>query len=740
MGATNSEKEGRSKGIDLIFTLALLVVFLHHYWYSHALFTQIPALGGFDPIGILDRILVRLHERHQLFIHPLISKIAAFFLFVLYAIGSRGKINPGLSVQRVYRYAAIGTTLYFLDTILLYIPGLISLQESGFVYALLDTLAVFWIIKAGQYASRIMFFKNNNDIFNHENETFPQNEEFRDNSDSIHFKTLYYYQKKWRDGWINIINPYRANMILGTPGSGKSFAILVPAIWQSIWKGYTSYIYDFKFPTLTVEAHNAYQKTLRENPCVWGTDRQSKGRIPRFCIINFDDIEYSHRCNPLLPSGMTEILDGYQSAATIMLNLNRTWVDKQGDFFVESAINFLTSVIWYMKLVTIKYTRLCEQELAKAPAERDEQKLLLYRRFRNVCTFPHILEFACQKDYKEMFTIMASYPQLEAYVRPFASAAQHGAAEQLEGQIASVRIPLARLSSETLYWIMSGNDFNLDINNPDDPKILCTGNNPERDEVYGAVFSLYTSKMMKLVNRQHKLKSALFWDELPTMFLKGISSLMATARSNRVATWLGFQDFEQLATGYGEKESKVIMNLPGNVFSGQLVFESAEKLSRRFGKTQQESENVTFGKEDTSVTLSTALHEVIPASKISSLSQGEFVGQFADNFGEEIQLKTFKAVIRVDQAGMKKSTDSPPLIKNIGELVKQYYPGSHYDPKDKAQWKIRLLEDNYRSIKREVAELIRLEYEEFKGAEQDVGNPGISNQRQTVGGRQEQNW
>jgi type IV secretory pathway TraG/TraD family ATPase VirD4 len=259
-----------------------------------------------------------------------------------------------------------------------------------------------------------------------------------------------------------------------------------------------------------------------------------------------------------------------------------------------------------MKLVTIKYTRLYNEELKKPEAQRDPELLNLYGRFRNVCTFTHILEFACQKEYKEMFTIMASYPQLEAYVRPFASAAQHGLAEQLEGQIASVRIPLARLSSPTLYWIMSGNDFTLDINNPDDPKILCTGNNPERDEVYGAVFSLHTSKMTKLVNKQGKLKSALFWDELPTMFLKGISSLMATARSNKVATWLGFQDFEQLASGYGDRESKVIMNLPGNIFSGQVVFDSAEKPSRRFGKTQQESENVTFGKEEISVTLSTA--------------------------------------------------------------------------------------------------------------------------------------
>lgn len=717
MNTTNSEKEGRAKGVELIYTLALFLIFLHHFWYNFGVFSKIPSIGSINPAEFIYKVLIKLNDRYNLFSHPLITKITAYFLLMIYSIGSKGRIDPGITVKDVYRYAAMGTIIFFGNILFLYINGIFPPHIADLLYFFSNCLGIFWIVKAGQYASRIMFFKNNNDIFNNENETFPQNEEYKENENSIHYKTSYYFNKKWRSGWINIINPYRANMILGTPGSGKSFAILNPAIWQSIWKGYTAYVYDFKFPTLTLEAYNAYQKTLKFNPGAWGKDKNGALIVPKFYVINFDDIEYSHRCNPLLPSTMTEILDGYQSAATIMLNLNRTWVDKQGDFFVESAINFLTSVIWYMKLVSSKYTRLYETELQKAPTEQNATNLALYKRFRNICTFPHILEFACQKDYTEMFTIMASYPALEAYVRPFASAALNGAAEQLEGQIASVRIPLARLSSETLYWIMSGNDFSLDINNPEDPKILCTGNNPERDEVYGAVFSLYTSKLIKLVNKQGKLKSALFWDELPTMFLKGIATLIATARSNKVATWLGFQDFEQLTSAYGEKEAKVIMNMPGNIFSGQIVFESAEKLSKRFGKTQQESENITFGKEDTSVTLSTALHDVIPPSKISGLSQGEFVGQFADNFGEEISLKTFKSLITVDQEGMKKDIKSPPVIKDIKKLVNHYYPKEIYHEKDKEQWKTRLLEDNYRTIKKEVKQLIQIEYEEFRIAQ-----------------------
>ena len=713
MSATNSEKEGRAKGVELVLTLALFLVFLHHYWYNFSFFSQIPSIGGINPTEFFSKILLRLNERYSLFFHPLITKITVYFLLIIYSIGSKGRIDPSITVKDVYKYGALGTIIFFGNIFILYTKSLFPGYIGDFLYLFSTSLGIFWVIKAGQYASRIMFFKNNNDIFNNENETFPQNEEYMENDYSIHYKTSYYFNKKWRTGWINIINPFRANMILGTPGSGKSFTILNPAIWQSTWKGYCLYVYDFKYPTLTIEAYNAYQKTLNENPTAWGRKPNGELLIPRFCVINFDDIEYSHRCNPLLPSTMTEILDGYQSASTIMLNLNRTWVDKQGDFFVESAINFLASVIWYMKMVSDKYTKLYNIELAKSPASQNAENLALYKRFRNVCTFPHILEFACQKDYEEMFRIMASYPALEAYVRPFASAALNGAAEQLEGQIASVRIPLARLSSETLYWIMSGNDFGLDINNPDDPKILCTGNNPERQEVYGAVFSLYTSKMIKMVNKQGKLKSALFWDELPTMFLKGIDTLIATARSNKVATWLGFQDFEQLTSAYGEKAAKVVMNMPGNVFSGQLVFESAKKLSERFGKTQQEQESIAFGREDTTVTLSTQLNDTIPPSKISTLSQGTFVGQFADNFGEETELKTFNALITVDQDGMKNIHKKPPVIKDIEKLVASYYPGSDYATMSKQDWKKKLLEDNYMNIKNEVRELVRVESLEF---------------------------
>ncbi|RYF64396.1 MAG: mobilization protein, partial [Cytophagaceae bacterium] len=266
----------------------------------------------------------------------------------------------------------------------------------------------------------------------------------------------------------------------------------------------------------------------------------------------------------------------------------------------------------------------------------------------------------------------------------------------------------------TLYWVMTGNDFSLDINNPDDPKILCSGNNPDRTAIYGTAFSLYTARLMKLVNRKGRLKSALFWDELPTMFLKGLDLLIATARSNRVATWLGIQDFEQLTRDYGEKEAKVIMNLGANVFSGTVVYETAEKLSRRFGKTNQAKESITYSKNDTTINVSQQLTEMIPAAKISRLKQGEFVGQFMDNFGEEQDLKTFKCFIGVETEQMKKPHKLPPML-DLNALIQDVYgiDPANLTPALRQRYKAQLLQDNYKRVKEDIQLLVDFEVADF---------------------------
>ena len=223
-----------------------------------------------------------------------------------------------------------------------------------------------------------------------------------------------------------------------------------------------------------------------------------------------------------------------------------------------------------------------------------------------------------------------------------------GAGCLASGQIASAKIPLSRMISPQLYWVMTGDDFTLDLNNPEHPKILCVGNNPDRQNIYSAALGLYNSRIVKLVNKKGQLKSSIIIDELPTIYFRGIDNLIATARSNKVAVCLGFQDFSQLTRDYGEKEAKVIQNTVGNIFSGQVVGETAKSLSERFGKILQQRQSISINRQDTSTSINTQLDSLIPASKIANLSQGTFVGSVADNFGEEIEQKIFHARIIVD--------------------------------------------------------------------------------------------
>ncbi|WP_375448461.1 YWFCY domain-containing protein [uncultured Fibrella sp.] len=718
---TNKEKEGYAVGVELFLLIGILFIILHFLWFNHELVAKLALIDNF-----IFPIFDKLNHQTDLFRSPWLTKSLAMLMILLHSLGSKGKLEPNLSIRQVGISAVIGLLLFFGSVGLLYVKASVGPMVINPIYICLTLIGCFKLVKAGQLLSRLLIGRPRNDIFNEENEEFPQNEQLLANEYSIHFRTLYHLKGKWREGIVNIVNPFRSTMVLGVPGSGKSYAVLIPALWQSIYKGYTAYVYDFKFPDLTEEAYNAYRKTIAENPYAWSTDEQRKARtpnIPKFYVINFDDIAYSHRCNPLLPELMTDIMDAYESAQTIMLNLNRSWAQKQGEFFPESAINYLTSVIWYLRTVSMEYKQLY-QELGQTDRPEEASEALLhekqlsdYYRLSQICTFPHTLEFL-NRSYDEMFGLMELYPEVEIYVRPFIDAKAGGAMEQLEGQIASVRIPMARLSSPTLYWVMTGNDFSLDINNPAEPKILCTGNNPERVSIYGTAFSLYTSRMMKLVNKKGKLKSALFWDELPTMFIKGIDMLIATARSNKVATWLGIQDFEQLIRDYGEREAKVIMNIIGNVFSGTVVFETAEKLARRFGKTNQEKESVTYSKSDTTINVSTQQADMIPASKISTLKQGEFVGQFVDNFGEEFDLKAFKAFVVVEEAQLKKD-HKLPVINDLSKIINRKYAdqlkaAGHdlYDnlpDSEKMHWRNRLLQEHYYRVKQDISLLVEYE-------------------------------
>ena len=540
---------------------------------------------------------------------------------------------------------------------------LLSVNASSGVCAVLYTTTLtggfFCLLASGLWISRLL--KNNllEDVFNTENESFLQETKLMENEYSVNLRTKFWFKGKMYNGFINLVNIFRATIILGTPGSGKSYAIVNQFIKQTIEKAYALYIYDFKFDDLSIIAYNHLIKY-----------RHRYKVPPKFYVINFDNPRKSHRCNPLAPELMTDISDAYESSYTIMLNLNKSWVQKQGDFFVESPIVLFTAIIWFLKLYENgKY-----------------------------CTFPHAIELL-NKRYEDVFTILTSYPDLENYLSPFVDAWKGGAAEQLMGQIASAKIPLSRLISPQLYWVMSGSDFTLDINNPKEPKVLCVGNNPDRISIYGAALGLYNSRIVKLINKKKQHKSCVIIDELPTIFFKGLDNLIATARSNKVAVVLGFQDFSQLKRDYGDKEAAVIMSTVGNVFSGQVVGETAKTLSERFGKILQKRESMSINRNDTSTSISTQLDSLIPASKISTLSQGMFVGAVADNFGETIEQKIFHAQIVVDNEAVQKETAAYQPIPEISSFLDE-------NGNDTMEEQIRA---NYRQIKQDIVELVENE-------------------------------
>ncbi|MGN6639032.1 MAG: type IV secretory system conjugative DNA transfer family protein [Mucilaginibacter sp.] len=442
---------------------------------------------------------------------------------------------------------------------------------------------------------------------------------------------------KTRHSWINIINPFRGTAILGTPGAGKTYYAVRHIITQHIRKGFSMFIYDFKYPDLTRIAYN----TLINNSDAYPVK-------PQIYVINFDDLSSSHRCNPLDPATMEDIADAMEAARTIMMGLNREWIRKQGDFFVESPIIYVTAIIWYLnKYKNGKY-----------------------------CTLPHVIELM-QVEYRKLFAVLKKEPEIEALINPFISAYDNEAMDQLEGQISGAGIAMAKLASPQLYYVLSGNDFTLDLNNPREPKLICMGNNPQRQQVYGAVLSLYITKMIKLVNKKDQLKSSIIFDEFPTIYFNGIDTLMATARSNKVATTIALQDYSQLKRDYGKEQAEVVMNISGNVISGQVLGETAKALSETFGKIMQDRQSTSVSSSDTSVSYSGQLDAAIPVSTIATLSSGEFVGVVADNPGEPIQFKAFHARIINDHQAIAKEEASyqelPSIRKMTPEVVRDNY-------------------------------------------------------------------
>ena len=603
------QKAEYEKYFSAMATIGVVILVVNLYYYVH------PLLRGFGwTSAFVDSLIFKLRAG-GFFDGAWKSKTLAMMLIAgtLVTRLGRGKETPWAVICA---YLVGGGVLYYLP-----------IRVPLWYFVTTVTGAVLMSLGWADIGRRMGLMNN---ARNDRRETFAQCEELIDTPDSINWRTKYFYQGRWHDGWVNCVAPARGSLIMGVPGSGKSFSIFEPMIEQMIRKGYTMFCYDYKFPALT---NVVYNDLLRYRDCYKVE--------PEFCVINFKDPRYSLRCNPLNPMFVRSPLDTSEVADLVMLNINKNAVEKE-DFFSMSAKLFLDAIIWFLRIYENgKY-----------------------------CTFAHAIQLMTA-DYKKTLAIMAKFPELESKISAFTDALNAGAQDQLQGQIASARIPLGRFISPEVYWVLTGDDFTLDINNPEHPKILCVGNDPERQTIYGTTLALITSRLFRTVNVPGKERCGVLIDEFPTVYLKGIDNLIDTARSNKVCVALGCQDKSQVIRDYGEKEAKVIFNTVGNIFSGQVNGETADGLSKMFGKQFRRRESETQGTDSDSVNISFQLEDLVPRSNIESLSQGVFLGKVADTFNHEIGEKFFCGKIVVDGSGKGTSRKPLPRMTDFGEEEKE---------------------------------------------------------------------
>jgi hypothetical protein len=495
---------------------------------------------------------------------------------------------------------------------------------------------------------------------------------------SIHWKTAI--------GWVNLLNPFRGIMIVGGPGAGKSYTLIEPIIDQVIHKGFSALIYDFKFPTLSLYAYNAYRHALEEGQTTCD-----------FYSIYFKDVRYSNRCNPLHPSILTEYAFANEASKTILYNINLNWAQKSGEFFSDSAVSILTGVIWFLRCKAIETGR-------------------------NICTLPHVIEFCSYEDFDRTIEVMLDNPEVTAVISALRSAQRTGAGEQLGGQLASLQIAMSKLNDKKMAWVTSGDDFTLDINARPDPekgvrpRIVVLGNDDMLKKSYAPALSLFASTCAGLINQKGRIPCAFIIDECPTLFIQNIENLPNTGRSNRIATCICMQDFSQLALNYGDKAAKVLRAGFGNIFIGEVSDEDTAKYaSNLIGKDIVARQSISDNDQSSSVSFNEQIDLLIHPHEIMRLNTGEFVGKVTDIppkkkwsvfRSKRAEAKIFAASFQVEKPAVYYQDERKeefryqmPLAPHFAHLAN----GSE-EAIDK------ILRENLETIRLEIKELINQEY------------------------------
>ena len=575
----------------LLASLLLSVMILMlHLVYQFSSISNEYFLMGMEAI-INTGLFAFFHKPHLL----------AIAFAAIYAFGIRGMKSEYISWGQTLGLIIIGTVLYFGAYFSLVLPGTLGM----YCYIGILTAGYLLLVTGLLYIRRIIYHNLLKDQFNKQNKLFDQEKRKIENFYSINLKT--------NNGWVNIVNPFRGTMVLGTPGAGKSYTIVEEFIKQHIQKGFSMLVYDFKYPDLSQVAYNYFLKYKSAYP-----------NPPKIYMVNFNDPSNSHRVNPINPRLLNSQADALAAAEALFQNINRSYISRK-DFFTSSAVNLVAAVIWFLR----------SYEGGK------------------YCTIPHTIMLLGLSD-EVLFRILEKQLDIKPLLAPFADALSKKAYEQLAGQTASARIPLSRLATKELCWILNGNEIELDINNPDHPTILFLANNPQTQASYGAIYGLIASTIARVINKKDQQPLSLIIDELPTIYINGLDHLIATARSNKISTLLSFQDLSQLERDYGREVANAIFNTVGNKITGAVVADTAKKLSDMIGKTVQQRANISYSKRGTTIGKSTTLDYLIPPETIAQLSQGEFCGVIADTYEQQAEQKIFHAKIRTDKGDLSR--------------------------------------------------------------------------------------
>jgi len=595
------ENDTMEKPALLLSLLFSVLILLLHGVYQFADFEH-PLFMKLWLIVINTGLFEFFHKPHLL----------ALVFAMIYALGTKGMKSESVTFTNTFFLLLFGMALYFGAYFALILPGKIGM----FAYIGILSTGYLLLLTGLIHIRRIITNNLMKDQFNKKNKLFRQEVRKVENPYSINIKT--------EDGWLNIVNPFRATMVLGTPGSGKSYTIVEEYIKQHIQKGFAMLVYDFKYPDLSKVAYNYFLKY-----------HHGYSHRPSIFMVNFDEPMNSHRVNPIAPILIQNQADALATSEALFLNINKEYIKKK-DFFTSSAVNLVAAIIWFL--------RSFEQG--------------------KYCTIPHVIGLLSLSD-EVLFSILEKQTDIKPLLSPFADALSKEAYEQLSGQTASARIPLSRLATKELFWILSGNDVALDINNPDHPALLFLANNPQTQKSYGAIFGLLASTITRIINKKNRLPLSLIIDELPTIYINGLDNLIATARSNKISTLLSFQDLAQLERDYGREVANAIFNTVGNKITGSVVAETAKKLSDMIGKTIQQRANISYSKRGTTTGKTTTLDYLIPPETIAQLSQGEFCGVLSDTYEQKAEQKIFYSKVLADKSDLTRH--DIPALNRVGE-------------------------------------------------------------------------